>query len=136
MTRFCNPQLTLSLQWRADHYFERRNSKPLNAFLIVDSSSSNRIRTFPNTKKVTFRKEVDNTVCCCFRIDCSSANPIFLKKIQNFPQTCFDNCILFSTFQSDEDYPHAFTQVFVLKPLGNSFFCAHDIFRLNIHDTA
>jgi len=36
----------------------------------------------------------------------------------------------------DEDPPHAFSQIFVLKPLGSSFFCQHDIFRLNIHDTA
>ncbi|KAJ8932782.1 hypothetical protein NQ314_014486 [Rhamnusium bicolor] len=39
-------------------------------------------------------------------------------------------------FQADEDPPHAFSQVFVLKPLGNSFFVQHDIFRLGIHDTA
>lgn len=38
--------------------------------------------------------------------------------------------------QADEDPPHAYSQVFVLKPLGNSFFCQHDIFRLGIHDTA
>lgn len=38
--------------------------------------------------------------------------------------------------QCDDDPPHAYSQVFVLKPLGNSYFCQHDMFRLNIHDTA
>lgn len=38
-------------------------------------------------------------------------------------------------FQCDEDPPHAFSQVFVLKPLGTSFFVQHDIFRLGIHDS-
>lgn len=38
--------------------------------------------------------------------------------------------------QCDDDPPHAFSQVFVLKPLDGSFYCAHDIFRLNIHDSA
>lgn len=37
---------------------------------------------------------------------------------------------------ADEDPPHPFCQTFVLKPLGNSFFCQHDMFRLGIHDTA
>lgn len=37
--------------------------------------------------------------------------------------------------QTDEDPPHAFSQVFVLKPLGTSFYVQHDIFRLGIHDT-
>ncbi|XP_051170080.1 probable nuclear transport factor 2 [Leptopilina boulardi] len=38
--------------------------------------------------------------------------------------------------QTDEDRPHAFIQLFVLKPLDTTFFCQHDIFRLSIHDTA
>ncbi|XP_043478309.1 probable nuclear transport factor 2 [Leptopilina heterotoma] len=38
--------------------------------------------------------------------------------------------------QTDEDRPHAFIQLFVLKPIESSFFCQHDIFRLSIHDTA
>ncbi|PSN32974.1 hypothetical protein C0J52_24871 [Blattella germanica] len=38
--------------------------------------------------------------------------------------------------KADEDPPHPYLQVFVLKPLGNSFYCQHDIFRLGIHDTA
>nr|CAD7200759.1 unnamed protein product [Timema douglasi]CAD7405696.1 unnamed protein product [Timema poppensis] len=37
---------------------------------------------------------------------------------------------------ADDDPPHAYSQVFVLKPLGSSFYCQHDIFRLGIHDTA
>jgi hypothetical protein len=46
------------------------------------------------------------------------------------------NLTFFSMFQADEDPPHAFSQIFVLKPLGNSFFVQHDIFRLGIHNTA
>nr|CAD7393898.1 unnamed protein product [Timema cristinae] len=38
--------------------------------------------------------------------------------------------------RADDDPPHAYSQVFVLKPLGSSFYCQHDIFRLGIHDTA
>lgn len=44
--------------------------------------------------------------------------------------------IILIYLQADEDPPHAFSQQFVLKPLGNSFYCQHDIFRLNIHDSA
>lgn len=54
-------------------------------------------------------------------------------------QPMLDGGILVSVLgrlQCDEDPPHAFSQVFVLKPLDASFYCAHDIFRLNIHDTA
>ncbi|XP_037920136.1 probable nuclear transport factor 2 isoform X2 [Hermetia illucens] len=54
-------------------------------------------------------------------------------------QPTFDGGVLINVLgrlQCDEDPPHAFSQIFVLKPLGTSFFCAHDIFRLNIHDTA
>jgi len=54
-------------------------------------------------------------------------------------QPMFDGGILINVLgrlQCDEDPPHAFSQVFSLKPLGNSFFCQHDIFRLNIHDSA
>ncbi|XP_066594742.1 probable nuclear transport factor 2 isoform X2 [Prorops nasuta] len=52
-------------------------------------------------------------------------------------QPMFDGGVLINVLgrlQADEDPPHAFSQVFVLKPLGNSFFCQHDIFRLGIHD--
>ncbi|XP_063972628.1 probable nuclear transport factor 2 [Diachasmimorpha longicaudata] len=38
--------------------------------------------------------------------------------------------------KTDEDPPHAYSQIFVLKPLGGSFYCQHDIFRLVIHETA
>ncbi|XP_017481653.1 PREDICTED: probable nuclear transport factor 2 [Rhagoletis zephyria] len=54
-------------------------------------------------------------------------------------QPMFDGGVLINVLgrlKCDEDPPHAFSQVFVLRPLGGTFFCAHDIFRLNIHDTA
>ncbi|KAL1488491.1 hypothetical protein ABEB36_014958 [Hypothenemus hampei] len=54
-------------------------------------------------------------------------------------QPMFDGGVLINVLgrlQADEDPPHAYSQVFVLKPLGNSFFVQHDIFRLGIHDTA
>lgn len=54
-------------------------------------------------------------------------------------QPMFDGGVLINVLgrlQCDDDPPHAFSQTFVLKPLGASFFCAHDIFRLNIHNTA
>ncbi|GLH03807.1 Uncharacterized protein GBIM_09650 [Gryllus bimaculatus] len=54
-------------------------------------------------------------------------------------QPMFDGGVLINVLgrlQCDDDPPHAYSQVFVLKPLGNSFFCQHDIFRLGIHDTA
>ncbi|KAH8360541.1 hypothetical protein KR200_008612 [Drosophila serrata] len=38
--------------------------------------------------------------------------------------------------QCDEDPPHAFSQVFVLKANAGSYFVGHEIFRLNIHDSA
>lgn len=54
-------------------------------------------------------------------------------------QPMFDGGILINVLgrlQTDEDPPHPFNQVFVLKPLGDSFFCQHDIFRLGLYDTA
>ncbi|CAH1957854.1 unnamed protein product [Acanthoscelides obtectus] len=54
-------------------------------------------------------------------------------------QPMFDGGVLINVLgrlQADEDPPHAFSQIFVLKPLGNSFFVQHDIFRLGIHDSA
>ncbi|GLV44496.1 Nuclear transport factor-2 [Carabus blaptoides fortunei] len=54
-------------------------------------------------------------------------------------QPMFDGGVLINVLgrlKADEDPPHAFSQVFVLKPLGNSFFLQHDIFRLGIHDSA
>lgn len=38
-------------------------------------------------------------------------------------------------FQTDEDPPHAYSQTFVLKPVGTSFYIQHDIFRLALHDS-
>ncbi|XP_059612193.1 probable nuclear transport factor 2 [Phlebotomus argentipes] len=54
-------------------------------------------------------------------------------------QPMFDGGVLINVLgrlQCDDDPPHAYNQIFVLKPVANSFYCAHDIFRLNIHDTA
>uniref|UniRef100_A0A182MSB6 NTF2-related export protein n=1 Tax=Anopheles culicifacies TaxID=139723 RepID=A0A182MSB6_9DIPT len=54
-------------------------------------------------------------------------------------QPMFDGGVLINVLgrlQCDDDPPHAYSQTFVLKPIGTSFFCAHDIFRLNIHNTA
>jgi len=54
-------------------------------------------------------------------------------------QPMFDGGVLINVLgrlQCDDDPPHAFSQVFSLKPLGNTYFCQHDIFRLNIHDSA
>ncbi|CAG5087288.1 probable nuclear transport factor 2 isoform X1 [Cotesia glomerata] len=52
-------------------------------------------------------------------------------------QPMFDGGVLISVFgrlRTDDDPPHMYFQTFVLKPLANSFFCQHDIFRLGIHD--
>ncbi|VVD02368.1 unnamed protein product [Leptidea sinapis] len=35
---------------------------------------------------------------------------------------------------TDEDLPHGYLQTFVLKPIGNSFYVEHDMFRLALHD--
>ncbi|XP_018339409.1 PREDICTED: probable nuclear transport factor 2 isoform X2 [Trachymyrmex septentrionalis] len=54
-------------------------------------------------------------------------------------QPMFDGGVLINVLgrlQADEDPPHAFSQLFVLKPMGNSYYCQHDIFRLSIHDSA
>lgn len=54
-------------------------------------------------------------------------------------QPTFDGGVMISVIgrlQADGDPPHAFTQVFVLKPSGDSFYIQHDVFRLVIHDTA
>ncbi|CAG9765510.1 unnamed protein product [Ceutorhynchus assimilis] len=71
-------------------------------------------------------------------------NGLSFKKINRIitavdSQPMFDGGVLINVLgrlQADEDPPHAYSQVFVLKPLGNSFFVQHDIFRLGIHDTA
>ena len=36
----------------------------------------------------------------------------------------------------DDDPPHGFNQTFMLKPLGDSFFIQHDMFRLALHHIA
>ncbi|XP_023022468.1 probable nuclear transport factor 2 isoform X1 [Leptinotarsa decemlineata] len=54
-------------------------------------------------------------------------------------QPMFDGGVIINVLgrlQADDDPPHAFSQIFVLKPLGASFFIQHDIFRLGIHDSA
>ncbi|KAK2188959.1 hypothetical protein NP493_119g08015 [Ridgeia piscesae] len=37
--------------------------------------------------------------------------------------------------KTDNDPPHAYSQLFYIKPANDSFFLFHDIFRLSIHDT-
>lgn len=37
--------------------------------------------------------------------------------------------------KTDEDPPHAFSQVFLIKPMNGSYFICHDLFRLSIHNT-
>ncbi|CAG9783581.1 unnamed protein product [Diatraea saccharalis] len=54
-------------------------------------------------------------------------------------QPMFDGGVLINVLgrlQCDDDPPHPYMQTFVLKPLGESFFVQHDIFRLGIHDSA
>ncbi|XP_013140280.1 PREDICTED: probable nuclear transport factor 2 [Papilio polytes] len=54
-------------------------------------------------------------------------------------QPMFDGGVLINVLgrlQCDEDPPHPYMQSFVLKPLGDTFFIQHDIFRLGIHDVA
>ncbi|CAH1405574.1 unnamed protein product [Nezara viridula] len=53
-------------------------------------------------------------------------------------QPMFDGGVLISVLgrlQTDEDPPHAYSQTFVLKPVGTSFYIQHDIFRLALHDS-
>ncbi|KAH8385450.1 hypothetical protein KR093_002222 [Drosophila rubida] len=54
-------------------------------------------------------------------------------------QPTFDGGVLINVLgrlQCDDDPPHAFSQVFVLKTNAGTYFVAHDIFRLNIHNSA
>jgi len=54
-------------------------------------------------------------------------------------QPTFDGGVIINVLgrlKCDEDPPHSFSQVFLLKPSAGSFFVAHDIFRLNIHNAA
>ena len=36
--------------------------------------------------------------------------------------------------QCDEEPSHAFSEIFILRPMSGTFACAHDIFRLNSHN--
>ncbi|XP_045445601.1 probable nuclear transport factor 2 isoform X2 [Melitaea cinxia] len=54
-------------------------------------------------------------------------------------QPMFDGGVLINVLgrlQTDDDQPHAtfYFQTFVLKPIGNSFYVEHDMFRLALHD--
>ncbi|XP_028170446.1 probable nuclear transport factor 2 isoform X1 [Ostrinia nubilalis] len=54
-------------------------------------------------------------------------------------QPMFDGGVLINVLgrlQCDDDPPHPYMQTFVLKPLADTFFVQHDIFRLGIHDSA
>jgi len=51
----------------------------------------------------------------------------------------FDGGILINVLgqlKTDGDPAHGFSQAFVLKPANASWFIAHDVFRLAIHDVA
>ena len=51
-------------------------------------------------------------------------------------QPTFDGGVLIvvlGQLKTDEDPPHTFNQIFVLKPSGGSFYVEHDIFRLALH---
>ncbi|KAK2723569.1 probable nuclear transport factor 2 [Artemia franciscana] len=51
-------------------------------------------------------------------------------------QPMFDGGILTSVIgqlKTDDDPPLSFTQIFVLKPIGDSFYLQHDIFRFALH---
>ena len=51
----------------------------------------------------------------------------------------FDGGILVNVMgqlKTDNDPPQSFMQNFVLKPMGNSFFIQHDVFRLVLHNVA
>lgn len=44
--------------------------------------------------------------------------------------------VVLGQLKTDEDPIHTFNQIFVLKPLGESFYVEHDIFRLALHHAA
>jgi len=68
-------------------------------------------------------------------------NSLTFQKIQHIItavdcQPMFDGGILICVLgqlKTDEDPPHSFTQTFVLKPIADSFFIQHDLFRLSLH---
>lgn len=41
--------------------------------------------------------------------------------------------VVLGQLQTDDDPPHTFNQTFILKPADQSFYVAHDIFRLALH---
>jgi len=41
--------------------------------------------------------------------------------------------VVLGQLKTDDDPPHTFNQTFVLKPIGDSFYVEHDIFRLALH---
>ncbi|KAL7641702.1 UNVERIFIED_CONTAM: hypothetical protein RMT77_007575 [Armadillidium vulgare] len=54
-------------------------------------------------------------------------------------QPTFDGGVLINVLgqlKMDDDPPHGFNQTFILKPLGDSFFVQHDMFRLALHHIA
>jgi len=54
-------------------------------------------------------------------------------------QPMFDGGILINVLgqlKTDEDQVHGFTQSFLLRPAGESWFIQHDIFRLALHHIA
>ena len=89
------------------------------------------------------------SVVDCFQIDSNLPNNMFhfssqsltFQKIQHIItkvdcQPMFDGGILINVLgqlRTDDDPPHSFSQTFVLKPIADSFFLQHDIFRLGIH---
>jgi len=51
-------------------------------------------------------------------------------------QPTFDGGVLVAVLgqlKTDDDPPHTFNQVFVLKPANDSFYVEHDCFRLALH---
>lgn len=41
-------------------------------------------------------------------------------------------CVL-GILKTDDDPPHTFHEIFILKSLGDTFYVEHDIFRLSLH---
>jgi len=51
-------------------------------------------------------------------------------------QPTFDNGIVVSVLgqlKTDDDHPHTFNQIFIIKQEGTAFYIEHDIFRLALH---
>jgi len=68
-------------------------------------------------------------------------NSLTFQKIQHIItkvdcQPMFDGGVLINVLgqlKTDDDPPHSYSQTFVLKPIADSFFLQHDIFRLGVH---